>query len=80
METAVALPARFLAYADAAPLVLRDVEDLHAADLDLVLADRLADDLGAVSSASALAEMVLRPGSALLVHDLDASSALLAAR
>ena len=80
METAVALPARFLAYADAAPLVLRDVEDLHAADLDLVLADRLADDLGAVSSASALAELVLRPGSALLVHDLDASSALLAAR
>ena len=78
METAVALPARFLAYADAAPLVLRDVEDLHDADLDLVLADRLADDLGAVTSASALAELVLRPGSALLVHDLDASSARLA--
>jgi hypothetical protein len=78
METAVALPARFVAHPDAAPLVLRDVEDLHDADLDLVLADRLADDLCAASSASALAELVLRPGSALLVHELDASSAHLA--
>jgi hypothetical protein len=80
METAVALPARFVAYPDAAPLVLRDVEDLHDADLDLVLADRLADSLGAATTASALAELVLRPGSAMLVHDLDASSALLAVR
>jgi len=78
METALALPARFLAYRDAAPVVLRDVEDLHDADLDLVLADRLTDDLGATTAASALAELVLRPGSALLVHDLAASSALLA--
>jgi hypothetical protein len=78
METAVALPARFVAYADAAPLVLRDVEDLHDADLDLVLADRLADSMGATDVASALAELVLRPGSAMLVHDLAASSALLA--
>jgi hypothetical protein len=80
METAVALPARFVAYPDAAPLVLRDVEDLHDADLDLVLADRLAEGLGAATTASALAELVLRPGSAMLVHDLDASSALLAVR
>ena len=78
METAVALPARFVAYPDAAPIVLRDVEDLHDADLDLVLADRLADSLGATDVASALAELVLRPGSAMLVHDLAASSALLA--
>ncbi len=78
METAVALPARFVAHPGAAPLVLWDVEDLHDADLDLVLADRLADGLGAVATASALAELVLRPGSAMLVHDLDASSALLA--
>jgi hypothetical protein len=78
METAVALPARFVAYPDAAPIVLRDVEDLHDADLDLVLADRLADSMGATEVASALAELVLRPGSALLVHDLGASSALLA--
>jgi hypothetical protein len=78
METAVALPARFVAYPDAAPIVLRDVEDLHDADLDLVLADRLADSMGATDGASALAELVLRPGSAMLVHDLAASSALLA--
>ncbi len=80
MKTAVALPARFVAYQDAAPLVLLDVEDLHDADLDLVLADRLADGLGATTAAAALAELVLRPGSALLVHDLDATSALLAVR
>jgi hypothetical protein len=78
METAVALPARFVAYPDAAPIVLRDVEDLHDADLDLILADRLADSMGATDVASALAELVLRPGSAMLVHDLAASSALLA--
>jgi len=78
METALALPALFVAYADAAPVVLRDIEDLHDADLDLVLADRLADSLGATNTASALAELVVRPGSALMVHDLRASSALLA--
>jgi hypothetical protein len=78
METALALPALFVAYADAAPVVLRDIEDLHDADLDLVLADRLADSLGATHTASALAELVLRPGSALMVHDLGASSAQLA--
>ena len=78
METAFALPAVFLAFVDSAPVVLRDIEDLHDADLDLVLADRLADSLGAATSASALAELVLRPGSALMVHDLSVSSALLA--
>ena len=78
METVLALPVRFVAYPDAAPIVLRDIEDLHDADLDLVLADRLADSLGATNAASALAELVLRPGSAMLVHDLGASSALLA--
>jgi hypothetical protein len=78
METAVALPARFVAYQDAAPIVLRDVEDLHDADLDAVLADRLADSLCAATAASSLAELVLRQGSALLVHDLGAASAALA--
>ena len=78
METALALPALFVAYPDAAPVVLRDIEDLHDADLDLVLADRLAERLGATNTASALAELVLVPGSALMVHDLGASSALLA--
>ena len=80
METAVALPARFAADQDAAPLALRDVEDLHDADLDLVLADRLADGLDATTAAAEVAEMVLRPGNALLAHDLDATSALLAVR
>jgi len=74
METAVALPARFVAFPDAAPVVLRDVEDLHDADFDALLADAL-DPVGAASS---LAELVVRPGSALMVHDLAASAGLLA--
>ena len=35
--------ARFAGAENSAPIVLRDVEDLHDADLDLVLADRLAE-------------------------------------
>lgn len=75
METAVALPARFAAFLDAAPVVLRDVEDLHDADLDALLAERLEP----VAVASELAQLVQRPGSALMVHDLGAAAALLAA-
>ena len=78
METALALPALFVAFADAAPVVLRAIEALHDAALDLVLADRLADSLGATTAASALAELVVRPGSALMVHDLGTSAGLLA--
>ena len=74
METAVALPARFLAFPDAAPVVLRDVEDLHEADLDGILDDQL--DV-AVATAT-LAELVVRPGSALMVHDLGFAAAALA--
>jgi hypothetical protein len=75
METAVALPARFVAFPDAAPVVLRDVEDLHDADLDAML----AAELEAVAAASELAQLVLRPGNALMVHGLGATSALLVA-
>jgi hypothetical protein len=78
METATAPLARFVAFPDAAPIELRDVDDLHDAELHAVLDDRLADDFGPVATASALAQLVLRPGSALMVHDLDASAAVLA--
>ncbi|UOY02072.1 hypothetical protein [Blastococcus sp. PRF04-17] len=74
METVVAPPARFVAFPDAAPVVLRDVEDLHDADLDALLADAL-DPVG---TASSLAQLVVRPGSALVVHDFAASAGLLA--
>ena len=48
MTIAADRTARFVAFPDSAPallgaVVLRDVEDLHDADLDLVLADKLAD-------------------------------------
>jgi hypothetical protein len=74
METAVAPLARFVAFPDAAPVELRDIEDLHDTDLDAML----ADELEPIASASALAQLVLRPGSALMVHDLDAAAAVLA--
>jgi hypothetical protein len=88
MTNAVAQSARFVAFAhsapvvlDAAPVFLRDVEDLHDADLDLVLADRLADAYGAADIAAALARLVARPGPAALVaHDLGAQAAQLALR
>ncbi|HEY0560979.1 MAG TPA: hypothetical protein VGD03_11880 [Frankiaceae bacterium] len=63
METTVALPARLFA--------LRDVEELHDADLDNVLADRLADRYDALVMAAALAQLVGESGPvAMLVHDL----------
>jgi hypothetical protein len=75
METAVATPARFAADA-AALLPLRDVEDLHDADLDGVLADRLQDAGVAVAAAGAVAELVGRP-DALVAHALSARALLL---
>ena len=77
METAVAAPAHFAAdLAGAVPLL--DVEDLHDADLDGVLADRLVDAGVAAASATALAELVGRPGPAALAHTLSARAPLLA--
>ena len=78
METAVATPVRPAAEV-AVAVPLRDVEDLHDADLDGVLADRLLDTGVAVASASALAHLVGRPGeAALFAHTLSARALLLA--
>jgi hypothetical protein len=63
METTVAL--------SVSPFALRDVEDLHDADLDNVLADALADRYDAVVMAAALAQLVGDSGPvAMLAHDL----------
>ena len=76
--------ARFVAFPDSAPVVLgpvvlRDVEDLHDADLDLVLADKLADAYDAADVAIALARLLGEPGPAALVaHDLGEQAARLA--
>jgi hypothetical protein len=64
---------------DLAPVVLREVEDLQFADLDLVLADKLADAYDAADVANALARLLGEPAPAALVaHDLDHRAALLA--
>jgi hypothetical protein len=71
MDAAVAQLARFVARPDVAPVLLRDVEDLHGPDLDQVLADRLADAYDAAVVADALAKLVGESGPvALLAHDL----------
>ena len=90
METAFAPTTRFVAYADAAPMILQDVEDLHDADLETELADRLtavpvppgprAFDAAAVAAATGLARLVAQPGrAALLAHDVAFRSAALLA-
>lgn len=77
METAVATPARFAADL-AVAFPLRDVEDLHDADLDGVLADRLLDG-EVVASAGELADLVGRPGAAAMsAHTLGVRALLLA--
>ncbi|TFV88544.1 hypothetical protein [Blastococcus sp. CT_GayMR16] len=83
MTNAVAQSARFVASEhstiDLAPIALRDVEDLHFADFDLVLADKLADAYDAADMAIALARLLGEPaGTALIAHDLDAQAARLA--
>jgi hypothetical protein len=83
MTIATATTARFVGFAhsaivDLAP-VLRDVEELHDADLDLVLADKLADAYDAADMAIALARLLGAPAPAALdAHDLDARAARLA--
>jgi hypothetical protein len=63
METTVAPSAR--------PFALRDVEDLHDADLDNVFADALAERYDALVIATALAQLVGDSGPvAMLAHDL----------
>jgi len=84
MTIATATTARFVASAhsatvDLATAALRDVEDLHDADLDLVLADGLADAYDAVDMAIALARLLSEPAPAALdAHDLDGPAARLA--
>ena len=88
MTNAVAPSARFVAFAhstvvdtfvDRAPIALRDVEDLHDADLDLVLADKLADAYDAADVAIALARLLGEPAqAALAAHDLGTEAAQLA--
>ena len=77
METAVATPARFAADITVA-FPLLDVEDLHDADLDGVLNDRLLDADVAVASAGALVELVDGPGPAAFAHTLGARALILA--
>lgn len=71
METAVATPTT--------PFALRDVEDLHDADLDGVLADALLDAGLAAASAGAVAGLVGRRGDdAVSAHTLSSRALFLA--
>lgn len=78
METAVATPAQDLS----APIALRDVEDLHDADLDGVLTDALLDAGVAVAAAGALAGLASRGrgADAVLAHTLSSRALFLAIR
>jgi hypothetical protein len=81
METAFAPAARFVAFPDSAPILLTDIEDLHEADQDAVLGDRLAEGYGPAADAGALAHLVGQPGrAARLAHELSTRAALLAVR
>ncbi|TQN42352.1 hypothetical protein FHU33_1749 [Blastococcus colisei] len=69
METAFATPAT-------APFPLVDLDDLHDADLDDVVAEQLSE---AVATAKELADLAVRPGhGALSAHALRAHVLLLA--
>lgn len=79
METATAPAARFVAFADAAPILLTDVDDLHEADQDAVLGDRLADANGAAAYTGAVTRLLAQPGrAALLAHELSSRASFLA--
>ena len=79
METAFAPAARFVAFADSAPVLVTDVEDLHDADQDAFLGDRLAEGSRPAKAAGALAELLAQPGrAALMAHELSSRAAFLA--
>jgi hypothetical protein len=83
MTIAVDRTARFMAFPDAAPVllapvVLHDIDDLHEADLDLVLADKLADAYDAADIALALARLLGETPAALTSHDFGDRAARLA--
>jgi len=74
--------ARFVAFPDSAPMllapvVLHDVDDLHDADFDLVLADKLADAYNAADMANALARLLGETPAALTAHDFGDRAARL---
>ncbi len=88
METATAQPAHFVERRRAGsrpphgllfverrrpvPVPVVDVEDLHDADLDDMLADGLADRYDALVVATALAQLIGDSGPvAMLAHDLE---------
>jgi hypothetical protein len=78
----LARTARFVAFPDAAPVlmapvVLQDADDLHDADFDLVLADALADAYNAADMANALARLLGETPSALVAHDFGDRAARL---
>jgi predicted component of type VI protein secretion system len=80
METAVATPARLPADA-AVAFPLRDVDDLHDADLDAVLTDRLIDAGLAAASAGELVDLVGCSGpAAISAHTVGARALRLAVR
>jgi hypothetical protein len=79
METATATAARFVAFADSAPVLVTDADDLHEVDQDAVLGDRLADANGAAAYAGAVTRLLAQPGrAALLAHELSSRAAFLA--
>lgn len=59
---------------------LRDIEDLHDADFDLVLADRLAESAGVLRAAAEAATLALQIGApaAVSAHVLGESARRLA--
>jgi hypothetical protein len=83
MTIAADRTARFVAFPHAAPMllapvVLRDVDDLHDADFDLLLADELADAYNAADMANALARLLGEMPAALTAHDFGDRAAQLA--
>ena len=77
METAEASTTR--GSRNSGTYALRDIEDLHDADLDAVLAERLAETYRLpTSSAAAVARLVRQPGrAALLAHELSTRASML---
>ncbi|MCF6743600.1 hypothetical protein E9529_04805 [Blastococcus sp. KM273128] len=80
MQPLVAPPVPARTAVPAGAVVLRDVGDLHDADLDQLLAERLAESADALRAAVTAARLVQQIGrpDALLAHRLDAAAHRLA--
>ncbi|MDP5182548.1 hypothetical protein QOZ88_07840 [Blastococcus sp. BMG 814] len=79
MQQLVAPPVPARTAVPAGAVFLRDVEDLHDADLDQLLADRLAesaDALRAAVTAAELARQIGQPGALRAHHLGDAAHRL----